>query len=74
MLRSPERSGWSMADGRNRSGIKSEVRRQLMYLLSKRMVVDRVAQLHRVFDLPLHQLDTFQRHLAATRSNDARIW
>jgi hypothetical protein len=30
------------------------------------MVVDRVAQLHRVLDLPLHEFDALERHLAPT--------
>ena len=35
-------------------------------LAQQRMVVDRVAQLHRVLDLALHELDAFQSDLPAS--------
>ena len=67
MLRRP--GAQRLVDGRRPEPVRDEMRRAkaIHVLAEQRMVVDRVAQLHRVLDLPLHQLGAFQRHLPAAQ-------
>ena len=58
-----------LVDGRRPEPVRDQMSgaKAIHVLAEQRMVVDCIAQLHGIFDLPLHKFGAFQRNLSATQ-------